>query len=38
MGLDDPGEPEYAEAVELDFGVDGAATWRFRDAVVVKPA
>jgi broad specificity phosphatase PhoE len=38
MGLDDPGEPEYAEAVELDFGVDGVATWRFRDAVVVKPA
>jgi broad specificity phosphatase PhoE len=38
MGLDDPGEPDYAEAVELSFGADGTATWRFRDAVVTQPA
>jgi len=34
----DPGEPEYVEAVELAFDRDGAATWRFRDAVVALPA
>jgi broad specificity phosphatase PhoE len=31
---DDPGEPEYVEAVELAFDEDGSATWRFRKAVV----
>jgi broad specificity phosphatase PhoE len=29
----DPGEPEYVEAVQLAFGCDGTAHWRFRDAV-----
>jgi broad specificity phosphatase PhoE len=29
----DPGEPEYVEPVELTFGPDGAAAWRFRDVV-----
>jgi broad specificity phosphatase PhoE len=38
MGLDDPGEPGYVEAVALSLSGDGTATWRFRDAVVSDPA
>jgi broad specificity phosphatase PhoE len=34
----DPGEPEYVEAVELAFDADGAAAWRFRDAVATVTA
>jgi broad specificity phosphatase PhoE len=30
---EDPGEPEYLEAVELAFDGDGGARWRFRDHV-----
>jgi broad specificity phosphatase PhoE len=31
---EDPGEPEYAEAVELALAQDAAPVWRFREAVV----
>jgi len=31
--FEDPGEPEYAEAVHVTFDGDGAASWRFRDFV-----
>jgi broad specificity phosphatase PhoE len=34
----DPGEPEYVEPVELTFGSDGEARWRFRDAHATVPA
>ncbi len=34
----DPGEPEYVEPVELTFGSDGAAHWRFRAARATLPA
>ena len=34
----DPGEPEYVEPVELTFGCDGDAHWRFRDARATVPA
>ena len=34
----DPGEPEYVEPVELSFGADGAAHWRFRAARATVPA
>jgi hypothetical protein len=30
---DDPGEPEYVEAVQLRFAGNRAAAWRFRDVV-----
>lgn len=32
---DDPGEPEYAEAVHVTIHSDGAASWRFRDVHAV---
>jgi broad specificity phosphatase PhoE len=32
---EDPGEPEYAEAVHVTIDDDGTASWRFRDARAV---
>ena len=31
---EDPGEPEYVEAVESALRGDGGARWRYRDRVV----
>jgi hypothetical protein len=31
---EDPGEPDYVEAVELQIGSDGALAWRLRDAAM----
>ena len=35
---EDPGEPEYVEAVELAFDGDGGARWRYRAARATVPA
>jgi len=31
---EDPGGPDYVEAVELQIGSDGALAWAFRDAAM----
>ncbi len=35
---EDPGEPEYAEAVHVTIDADGTASWRFRDVQAVTSA